>query len=196
MPFIDPPGYGEGENPTPEPPPDENFVPLDGLPRYEIVRDKYRQHLIYGNYEANAAGIMRRISDGKLVTESVSRPWFIKIRTNRGKLGYYQKSRFVWGGGGGGTIVCRWSAHFAEGGYGKLLNDQLGCGKSYWKSAHSAVKFGVNGGWERKIMLQIGPIWGIISGYRGGVLDTRFLMGSNFKNRIWPWDLGFEFELQ
>ena len=33
-------------------------------------------------------------------------------------------------------------------------------------------------------MLQIGPIWGIISGYRGGVLDTRFLMGSNFKNRI------------
>ena len=102
MPFIDPPGYGEGENPTSEPPPDENFVPLDGLPRYEIVRDKYRQHLIYGNYEANAAGIMRRISDGKLVTESVSRPWFIKIRTNRGKLGYYQKSRFVWGGGGGG----------------------------------------------------------------------------------------------
>ena len=106
MPFIDPPGYGEGENPTPEPPPDENFVPLDGLPRYEIVRDKYRQHLIYGNYEANAAGIMRRISDGKLVTESVSRPWFIKIRTKRGKLGYYQKSRFVWGGGGGGVPLC------------------------------------------------------------------------------------------
>ena len=88
MPFIDPPEYGEGKNPTPEPPPDENFVSPDGLPGYEIVRDECRQHLIYSNYEANAAGIMRRISDGKLVTESVSRPWFIKIRTKRGKLGY------------------------------------------------------------------------------------------------------------
>ena len=96
VPFIDPPEYGEGENPTPEPPPDENFVSPDGLPGYEIVRDECRQHLIYSNYEANAAVIMRRISDGKL-----------EIRTNRGKLGYYQKSRFVWGGGGGGTIVCR-----------------------------------------------------------------------------------------
>lgn len=101
MPFIDPPEYGEGENPTPKPPPDENFVSPDGLPGCEIVRDECRQHLIYSNYEANAAGIMRRISDGKLVTESVTRPWFIKIRTNRGKLGYYQKSRFVWGGGRG-----------------------------------------------------------------------------------------------
>ena len=96
VPFIDPPEYGNIEILTVETPPEEDFEPLDGLPGYEIAMDIYRPHPIRSHYEANIAGIVRRISDRKIIENCPEQPMHMKIRNNAGKTGWVRRTKFVW----------------------------------------------------------------------------------------------------
>lgn len=96
VPFIDPPEYGNTEILTVETPPEKDFEPPDGLLGCEITMDIYRPHPIHSHCEANIAGIVRRISDGKIIENCPEQPVCMKIRNNAGKTGRVRRAKFVW----------------------------------------------------------------------------------------------------